>query len=206
MNTIKILSIIGILLFATSAIAQSNLYSTTQTIQGSGFTYKADNVGLIRLYNVTNQFTAPGSQRLKNGANKPENFWYDGLDVFSNNRDTARSQITNVVRNALSAAERQRIGNHELKVISRINPDTGIISEVEFRFRPSNPYNTIPLSVYRTIEVNLKNQVKFTPTAKGRQLNFILYAIDVRLQPQQQLPPPPPPPLQQQPRELREPF
>ncbi|MDR0332026.1 MAG: DUF5043 domain-containing protein [Dysgonamonadaceae bacterium] len=185
MNTIKILSIIGILLFATSAIAQTNLYSielgTKTILQGNGFTYQARNSGMIILYNTANQFSFPGSQGLKNGSAIPETFWSDGVYSFSNNSDVIENQITTIVRNALSAAERQRIGNHKLKVISRINPDTGVISEVEFRFMLDSPFNTIPLSVYRTIEVNLKNQVKFTPTAKGRQLNFILYAIDVKL-------------------------
>ena len=187
MKTIKLIamSLIGILLFANNATAQTNQFPTTRTIQGNGFTYQADVVGgIVVLYNRTNQFSGrPGSQRLRDGSPIPREFWFSGQSTVANNPDTVKNQITTIVRNALSAAERQRVGNNRLDVTLRINPDTGIISEVEFRFDTDSPFTTIPVQVYRNIEVNLKNQLRFTPTAKGRRLNFILFGmIDLRLQ------------------------
>jgi hypothetical protein len=207
MNAIKkIILSISILLLTVNAVAQTNQYPATGTIQGNGFTYQADVMGgIVILYNRTNQLTGDLKWGLKDGSIIYDDFWA-GDDIFTNNDDVIRNQMTTIVSNALSTAERQRVGRNELDLTLRINPETGVISEVEFRFDTDNPFATIPVSVYRTIEVNLKNQLRFTVTEKGRRLNYIFYSIDVRLQPQQQLPPPPPPPLQQQPRELREPF
>ena len=57
-----------------------------------------------------------------------------------------------------------------------VNSDTGRISEVEFQFPNFNPFATIPISVYRQIEVELKNNVWFTPTEEGKRRNYILRA------------------------------
>ena len=175
------MSLIGILLFATNATAQTNQFPTTRTIQGNGFTYQVVVAGgIVRLYNSTNQFTRDLQWGFRDGSVVPREFWF-GEDIFTNNRDAVRNQMTTIVRNALSAAERQRVGNNRLGVTLRINSDTGEIFEVEFRFDTDNPFTTIPVQVYRNIEVNLKNQLRFNPTAQGRRLNYIFHSIDVRL-------------------------
>ena len=55
-----------------------------------------------------------------------------------------------------------------------INPDNGRVAEVKFWFLTDDPYATIPVSVYRTIETNLKNQIWFTPTAEGKKFNYVM--------------------------------
>ena len=149
MKTIKLItmSLIGILLFATNATAQTNQFPTTRTIQGNGFTYQAIVAGgIVRLYNSNNQLTGDLQWGFRDGSVVPREFWLGGSTV-ANNPDVIASQITTIVRNALSVAERQRVGNNRLGVTLRINSDTGVI----FEFDTDNPFNTIPVQVLRII-------------------------------------------------------
>ena len=47
------------------------------------------------------------------------------------------------------------------------------IIEVDFDFVTFNPFATIPVSVYRQIEIQLKEKVWFVPTEFGKGLNYI---------------------------------
>ena len=60
-----------------------------------------------------------------------------------------------------------------LTIAMYISPTTGKVMEVNFQFTTFNPAATIPLSVCRQIETNLKNNVWFTPTDYGKTLNYI---------------------------------
>jgi hypothetical protein len=184
MNTkIITMSLISVLLFVTNTTAQTNHYTTTKTFNENGYSYQADvNIAFITLYNKANRLTGDLTWAFKDGSAVDKGFWADGVNTFTNDLDATDNQISAIVRNALSSAERQRIGNNVLGVKLRINPETGVISEVEFGFRERNPFNTIPVSVFRTIEVNLKNQLRFTATAKGKRLNYIFYGMDARVQ------------------------
>ena len=45
--------------------------------------------------------------------------------------------------------------------------------KVDFDFVTFNPFATIPVSVYRQIEIQLKEKVWFVPTEFGKGLNYI---------------------------------
>lgn len=47
--------------------------------------------------------------------------------------------------------------------------------EVYFEFDILSLYNTVPLSTYREIEVELMDKVCFIPSETGRMLDFILF-------------------------------
>ena len=55
-----------------------------------------------------------------------------------------------------------------------IDPNTGKIAEVNYKFTCMNPYATIPISVFRQIEVELKKYVWFVPTELGKRRNYII--------------------------------
>ena len=173
---------ISLLLFTANTMAQTNLYPTTRTIQGNGFTFQADvrGSGHVTLYNVTNRFTGT-VPTFRDGSPLTAEFWNSEGFPIADNSIEMDNRIATIVRNALSPAERTRVGNNRLGVILRVNPDTGRVMEVEFSFPAFNPFATIPVAVYRTIEVNLINQIQFTPTAKGRRMNYILYGPRVSI-------------------------
>ena len=194
MNTIKIVALflIGILLFAACGVtAPTNQFPTTRTIQGNVFTYQVtvSVSGIVRLFNKDNQYrVGDGRRSLRDGSPIPPNFWMANIDPLTDIvgplkecSDVINSQVSAIVRDALSAAERQRVGNSLLDVYLRIDPDTGLLFEVEFGFVTENPFATIPVQVFRIIEVNLKEQLRFTPTERGRKLNFISPGVRVRL-------------------------
>ena len=173
---------ISLLLFTANTVAQTNLYPTTRTIQGNGFVFQADvrESGHVTLYNRTNRFTGT-IPTFRDGSPLTAEFWNSEGFPIADNSLQVDSQIATIVRNALSPAERTRVGNSRLGIILRINPDTGRVMEVEFDFPAFNPFATIPVAVYRTIEVNLINQIQFTPTAKGRRMNYIFYGPRVSI-------------------------
>jgi hypothetical protein len=183
MNIIKkIMLLTSIVLFAANAIAQTNHYTVTKTFNENGYTYQADVRGnIVVLYNKANQFTGDLKWGFKDGTRPGQDFWSDGIDITTDNRTTTRNQISTIIRNALSTAERQRIGNNELDVTLRINPETGTVFEVEFQMRSNNPFKTIPVSVFRTIELNLKSQLRIPATAKGKRLNYIFRSLDITI-------------------------
>jgi hypothetical protein len=55
--------------------------------------------------------------------------------------------------------------------------NTGNVKEVEFDFIRTTGYATIPVATYRRLELALKEQVRFPPTAFGRRMNFIVRSV-----------------------------
>lgn len=64
--------------------------------------------------------------------------------------------------------------------ISRMwHSTTGYIDDVYFEFDNTEPYATIPVSVYRNIELGIKEKVRFTLTNERKKLNYIYYWNDI---------------------------
>ena len=55
-----------------------------------------------------------------------------------------------------------------------IDSSTGKVIEVDFDFLSIDPFATIPISVYRKIEVELKQNIWFIPTAEGKRMNYLV--------------------------------
>lgn len=65
---------------------------------------------------------------------------------------------------------------------------TGKVLEVRFQFTTFNPFARVPISFYRNIELELKEQISFVTTDVGKQLNYIM--LSWRQRPKGALPPP----------------
>jgi hypothetical protein len=124
---------------------------------------------MVTLYNKANKLTYT-PQIFKSTGKEPPLFrdFYDVLD--DNWTETKCEQIVN---SAFSATERQRVKGRDFGIFMYISSDTGKVTEVKFNFTTASPFATIPVSVYRKIEIDLKNNIWFTPTADGKKLNFI---------------------------------
>ena len=174
MNTKYILILIGLLLYASSAVAQTRFYDVTRTFHESGFTYQADVSGsLVTLYNRSAGRFTNVRQTFRDGRLiSDDDRRID--DVVVENDIRMRALARQVVRNGFSAVERNRLRQGEdLWLILIICPDTGNVKEVHFQFMRQSGYATIPVTTYRRIELEIKRQVRFTPTAHGRNMNFI---------------------------------
>ena len=157
---------------ATCIYAQSNLYDETKKIQGNGYTYQCKVTGILAdLYNAEQQFVETQQVNRKTG----EHFSMKDAYTPLLSQDTwTRPKCYSIVRNAFSEEEKQKLKGQLLTVSLYIHPDTGKVIDVMFTVSNRNEFTTIPISVYRKIELELKRNVWFTPTDHGKEFNYIL--------------------------------
>ena len=93
--------------------------------------------------------------------------------VVSGGARIGKDRCYTIVRRAFSSDERRRLQGYGFIIGMYISSETGRITEVDFDFVTFNPFATIPVSVYRQIETQLKENVWFVPTEYGKGLNYI---------------------------------
>ena len=161
-------------LFMVDLSAQTNYYSQDKTFYEDGYTYQCDvteGSGFVNLYNKDskyiyikqiNRYTGEKISREEELLNEfEEETWI-------------KPKCRSIVNNAFSSAEKQRVKGSELIITMYIDPDTGKVADVEFIFVTFNPYATIPISVYRKIEVEIKKNIWFKITPEGKKRNYIM--------------------------------
>lgn len=180
MKTIKktLASLLISLLFSANIVAQTNYYTTTQTINQSGYTYQCDVVQdskMVTLYNKENKLTYTNQIYKATGKERP--LFNNPDDVLDD--DWTRTKSEKIVNSAFSADQRNIVKGEVLFISMYISPETGKVMEVSFNFTcKGDPFATIPVSVYRKIEIDLKNCIWFTPTSEGKKLNYIYRGWD----------------------------
>lgn len=169
-----IIIFICMLFCVTCFHAQTNYYTATKTFNENGYTYQCDVAAskTVTLYNKSKRWLFIDQIYKKTG------------DVFSQTdegiilleRDAwTRFKRFSIVNSAFSDSEKQKIKGSELIITMYINPGTGKVDDVEFTFMSNGAYATIPISVYRKIETEIKKNIWYTPTEEGKKLNYILY-------------------------------
>lgn len=167
-----IITIISTLFCVAYLSAQTHYYDVTKTIHGNGYTYQCDvqRSKQVLLYNKENELTYTKWVFRDTGKEPP--FPYNIDDV----KDDAwtKRKCYSIVNNAFSAGEKRRTQGDELDICMYIDSNTGKVIEVDFTFLASDPFATIPISVYREIEVELKKNIWFTTTAEGKNMNYLV--------------------------------
>ena len=171
MNMKTFISFIVCLCCATGIYAQSKLYEETKQIQGDGYTYQCETDGVVvDLYNTNQQFVKTSQKNRKTGEFSSITDSY--TPQFESDNWT-RPKCYSIVRNAFSEEQKQRLKGQLLDIALYIHPDTGKVIDVMFSFSNRENFATIPISVYRKIELELKKSIWFTPTEHGKQFNYI---------------------------------
>lgn len=156
--------------------AQTNYYTETKTFYEDGYTYQCDidKVTDVSLYNIECRFYNKVEQiDLRTGKK------YNGLLHMLphlERESRTKPQCFSIVNKAFPAEIKAKVNRIELQILLYIDPKTGEIADVVFCFPSEDyfaPYALTPVSVYREIEVELKKNVRFTPTAEGKNLNYI---------------------------------
>ena len=157
---------------AVYVTAQTNYYTETRIFQGDGYTYQCDisHKFFVKLYNKANRLTYV--DQIFKDTKKVPGFGFDFDDVVE--ETWTRPKSLSIVNNAFTAEQKLRMKDESLGIRMYISPETGKVIEVLFTFTTVSPFATIPLSVYRKIEVELKKQIWFTPTKDGKRLNHLL--------------------------------
>lgn len=168
----KTIITIVITICALTVSAQENYYKSAKTFNENGYTYQCDvqeDSDFITLYNKSNRLTyvekiyRNTGERVSMQTNKVE---------FEEDNWT-RPKCFSIVNNAFSDIEKQKVKDSKFAIVMYIDPNSGKVLEVKFRFACFQPYATIPVSVYRKIELELKKNIWFTPTEYGKRLNYI---------------------------------
>ena len=153
----------------------TNYYTSTKTINGSGFTYKCDldNTGSVILYNIHNKFTYTEWAR-KDGKPISDDVLL-GYTATVSGGGEVKSRSNKIIREHFTAAEIKMVKGEGLLISMIINSSTGSIDEVCFKFLKRSPLCFIPPARYRALEVALlKNVPKFTVTEEGKKLNYCM--------------------------------
>ena len=172
--------LITMLFCATLSVAQTNYYTTSKTFYENGYTYRCDLCASrsLDLYNVNNKWIGQFPSYKSTG----ETFVVPdvGIDLFTHASWLAnKEKVENIVKAAFTAAQKQTITDEELYIDMYINTETGKIDDVCFSFLNNKPYAYIPVSVYRNIELAIKENIQFVLTDEGRKLNFIYWWTSV---------------------------
>ncbi|GHT33428.1 hypothetical protein FACS189434_07530 [Bacteroidia bacterium] len=174
MKTLKMILLIGTLFCISGTMAQTYYYDTSKTFSQNGYTYHCNTQswGYVTLFNANNIYT-DAKYVYKNGSTITNPDILDGTILLIAADDWTKQKCMSIVDNAFSAAEKTRVKGKEFDVSMTIDTNTGKVIEVDFRFYKNGPFATIPVTTYRIIEQNLKNQVWFTLTSTGKQLKFV---------------------------------
>ena len=161
---------------ATFSVAQTNYYTTSKTFYENGYTYRCDSSDSrrIELYNVSNKWIGETVSYKSTGETfvMPD----EGIQLTTHASWLANEKkVENIVNAVFTTAQKQTITDEELTIIMYINTETGKIDDVCFSFLKDEPYAYIPVSVYRNIELALKENVQEVLTDEGRKLNFIYW-------------------------------
>ena len=174
MKTLKILFITVSLLVISETMAQTYYYNKSATFKQTGYTYRCitESWGQVTLFNAANIYTN-ADYVYKDGRAFRDMDVMEGKVSLIEDDNWTKQKCMSIVDNAFSTAEKARIKGESFDVSMTIDPATGKVIEVDFRFYKNEPFATIPVTTYRKIEQNLKNQVWFTITPTGKQLKFI---------------------------------
>lgn len=149
----------------------------SDTLQMDGYTYICDtlmNIG-VHLYNAENH-PERGEVRYKTGESlNLEEVLTDTFQplVIS---DSKHRHLHSIVDNAFSQTQVEYLNEKTFTIVLNISSSDGSITDVYFKYFASSGYSTIPVEVFRDIEVQLKNNIFFELTEEGRKMNYCYLA------------------------------
>lgn len=156
----------------SNLLAQTYYYNSTKTFNENGYIYQCDvaTYKLVSLYNKTNPYVntewgykAGGTPTIQESLN------LEDLEEDDWTRQKAESII-----NTKLAAYKSNLSGYKLETTMYIDSSTGKVVGTMFNFITTSPFATIPVSVYRQMELSLIENIYFTPTSKGKEMNYLI--------------------------------
>jgi hypothetical protein len=183
MKTIKTLMLMCIVtLFAISGTAQ-NYYAPNKVINGNGFTYICHKKrgALYTLCNQQNVWTFK-PRTMKDGSP----IRYEGIEIGAEpepwiSTDELATKMFESFKSCLTPADQQLVKGDVLILSIYINSDTGMVTEVDFEFLPSDKWAYLAPEKYYAIEQAFKKNLKFTITAEGKKFNYNICSVPVKI-------------------------
>lgn len=162
--------------------AQQKYYTESHEIQTDSFTYicDVDKSRTINLYNQDNVYNTRSPQvNTVTNERAPEN--REGNYLQSDN--LTYNKCISICYNAIPKELLTPNGEHCFIVSLFIDSQTGQIRDVLFTFVDFENSASISPEVYRQMEVALKKNVCFTPTAEGKKVNYIYRYFTIEMNP-----------------------
>ena len=165
-----------LLLTANSLFSQTNYYTETKTIHENGYTYQIYRCesGFIDVYNKENKWIN------KKQTYKSTGEYFDmpdyGLELLDYNAYiSARKILFAILEENLSFEENENPASEKQTcfISFYIDSETGKVDDVRFSFHRTSWYINIPISVFRNIELRIKEEVHFVVTDEGKKINYI---------------------------------
>lgn len=151
---------------------------TSDTLRMDGYTYVCDTLRgtLINLYNIENKIDVERWCYKDGTPYNPRPFEEPELYTLS---DTGWQLLESIVDEAFVKEQVEMLGSHHtlssLRIDLDISSEDGTIMGVYFTYLTAQKYIDIPLDVFRSIEVGLKNKIRFTLTEEGRKMQVCPY-------------------------------
>jgi len=179
-----------LLLFLTALMIGAETFAQQLDFVAPGY-YRKDTVYVLNGYRYR-CIGAKGTVRIYNA--DYQNQWEEQTQVYKETGkyfdsnwgkinpivdDYSMSQkVLNIIDNAFTKEFTASLKDKErLNVVMFLNSETGKVEEVSFWFTHFGPFATLPLSTYRNIELQLIRDISYTPTAIGKQLNYIMLSL-----------------------------
>lgn len=162
-----------LLIICPKCFGQTRYYDKSKEFSGDGYTYLCEvkPTSSVTLYNKVSTFinVTQISVLTKERVKESKEF------LFLSNDDESYLQCCTICAEVLGdhLVNAPYMSNTPLFVTMYINSQTGALQDVSFEFPYIRSYNTLSIGVYRTLELELKEKMKFTLTTEGRQMNYI---------------------------------
>ena len=177
MKTINVIFLTIFFLFFAHALQSQtpSYYKKTNTFVENGYVYQCDVApsGMVTLYNKTNKYTYEKYALKSNGARitSPE-ILLGKLELIEPDNWT-KFTCMDIANRVFSDEERERVATNTYQVVMTVDTSTGKVIEVHFCFFYDDSFGSIPVSTFRKVELELKEQIWFIPTKVGKALKFI---------------------------------
>lgn len=171
----KCFVMISFLLTCVYGLFGQNEMSVKTFLEGDGYTYVHELIYggyKVLLYNEENRLTHVDVIYKDTGEEPPFNLREECVVDEAWSYDKTMS----IINNAFTLDQKLSVSEHPLCVSIYIDSTTGKLTEVDFIFRKKSPFSQIPLSVFREIEVKLKEEIYFTLTEAGRKRNYVFFS------------------------------
>lgn len=167
----KVIVLVSLLFVLVDMYAQTFYYDTTQVFYAQRYVCDVTQESKsVRLYSKSNKFTEVEAVNKETGAEitdaerKEANF-VDDSQLWG--------KCLSILNESFSEEERTRVQGCKFIIILRVDTNTGIIRDVEYRFPAVSMLATVPVSVYQEMEIKLKKEIVFNITEKGKR--YVVY-------------------------------
>lgn len=159
-------------IFTLGLFAQSNTAVIT-TIQGDGYTYvkETKRSRLVNLYNQDNEFVGVPLVYKDTGKRPP----FNSMEKRVEADDWTALRAEQIVNTSFTAEQMDIIEGHDLGIGIYVDTTTGKVVGTEYTFIDSTPMAGMPLSLFRKIELRMKDEIYFTLTDAGKKCNYIYF-------------------------------